>query len=48
MTATEYAQLLNDFYYFSSTANQTKPLEDYPQPDPLPWAKVQTGNGRNL
>jgi TonB-linked SusC/RagA family outer membrane protein len=39
MTATEYAQLLNDFYYFSSTANQTKPLEDYPQPDPLSLGK---------
>lgn len=39
MTATEYAQLLNDNYYLSSTANQTKPLEDYPQPDPLSLGK---------
>jgi TonB-dependent starch-binding outer membrane protein SusC len=39
MTATQYAQLLNDYYYFSSTANQTKPLEDYPQPDPLSLGK---------
>ncbi|MCK7556773.1 SusC/RagA family TonB-linked outer membrane protein [Chitinophaga sedimenti] len=35
MNATEFAQLQNDRYYFSSTANQTKPLEDYPFPDPL-------------
>jgi len=39
MTATEYAQLLNDNFYFSSTANQTKPLEDYPFPDPLSLGK---------
>ncbi|ATL46965.1 SusC/RagA family TonB-linked outer membrane protein [Chitinophaga caeni] len=35
MNATEFAQLQNDRYYFASTANQTKPLEDYPYPDPL-------------
>lgn len=35
MNATEFAQLQNDRYYFSSTANQTKPLEEYPYPDPL-------------
>lgn len=35
MNATEFAQLQNDRYYFASTANQTKPLEDYPFPDPL-------------
>ncbi|RPE08806.1 SusC/RagA family TonB-linked outer membrane protein [Chitinophaga lutea] len=35
MNATEFAQLQNDRYYFASTANQTKPLEEYPYPDPL-------------
>ncbi|MCH5717911.1 TonB-dependent receptor plug domain-containing protein [Niabella hibiscisoli] len=35
MNATEFAQLLNDRFYLTSTANQTKPLEDYPYPDPL-------------
>ncbi len=35
MSATEFAQLQNDRYYFASTANQTKPLEEYPYPDPL-------------
>ncbi len=35
MNAAEFAQLQNDRYYFSSIANQTKPLEEYPYPDPL-------------
>ncbi|WP_423735906.1 TonB-dependent receptor [Chitinophaga caseinilytica] len=35
MNATEFAQLQNDRYYFASTANQTKPLEEYPYPNPL-------------
>ncbi|WP_295128787.1 TonB-dependent receptor [uncultured Chitinophaga sp.] len=35
MNATEFAQLQNDRYYFSAAANQTKPLEEYPYPDPL-------------
>lgn len=35
MNATEFAQLQNDRFYFASTANQTKPLEEYPYPDPL-------------
>lgn len=35
MNATQFAQLQNDRFYFSSTANQTKPLEQYPFPDPL-------------
>ncbi len=42
MNATEFAQLQNDRYYFASTANQTKPLEEYPYPDPL-----ALGNGTN-
>jgi TonB-linked SusC/RagA family outer membrane protein len=35
MNATEFAQLMNDRFYFTSSANQTKPLEEYPYPDPL-------------
>lgn len=35
MNATEFAQLQNDRFYFSSTANRVKPLEEYPYPDPL-------------
>ncbi|MGN6511440.1 MAG: SusC/RagA family TonB-linked outer membrane protein, partial [Chitinophaga sp.] len=35
MNATEFAQLQNDRFYFSRTANQTRPLEEYPYPDPL-------------
>lgn len=35
MNATEFAQLMNDRFYLTSTANQTRPLEDYPYPDPL-------------
>ncbi|WP_018627744.1 SusC/RagA family TonB-linked outer membrane protein [Niabella aurantiaca] len=35
MDATEFAQLINDRYYYASAANRTKPLEDYPYPDPL-------------
>ncbi len=35
MNATEFAQLQNDRFYFSNVANQTKPLEEYPFPDPL-------------
>ncbi|WP_460762849.1 SusC/RagA family TonB-linked outer membrane protein [Niabella terrae] len=48
MNATEFAQLINDRYYYSSTANRTKPLEDYPYPDPLSlgtgsdWQKALT------
>ena len=34
MNAQEFAELQNDRYYFQSTANQTKPLEDYPFPNP--------------
>lgn len=30
MNATEFALLQNDRYYFANTANQTKPLEEYP------------------
>ncbi|OQP40077.1 SusC/RagA family TonB-linked outer membrane protein [Niastella yeongjuensis] len=39
MDATQFAQLQNDRFYFTSTANQTKPLEDYPYPDPLSLGK---------
>lgn len=35
MNATEFAQMQNDRYYFSAAANQTKPLEEYPYPNPL-------------
>ncbi|MGX5820721.1 TonB-dependent receptor [Chitinophaga lutea] len=35
MNATEFAQLQNDRYYFAATANRTKPLEEYPYPNPL-------------
>lgn len=35
MNATEFAQMQNDRFYFAATANQTKPLEEYPFPDPL-------------
>ncbi|WP_346237700.1 SusC/RagA family TonB-linked outer membrane protein [Niabella insulamsoli] len=35
MDATQFAQLINDRYYYASAANKTKPLEDYPYPDPL-------------
>ncbi|PST83163.1 SusC/RagA family TonB-linked outer membrane protein [Pedobacter yulinensis] len=34
MNAQEFAELQNDRYYFASTANQTKPLEEYPYPNP--------------
>lgn len=34
MNAQEFAELQNDRYYFQATANQTKPLEDYPFPNP--------------
>ncbi|MFC6099449.1 SusC/RagA family TonB-linked outer membrane protein [Olivibacter domesticus] len=34
MNATEFAQLQNDRFYFASTANQSKPIEEYPFPDP--------------
>lgn len=52
MNATEFAILQNDRYYFANTANQTKPLEEYPvgnyYPDPLSlgegtdWTKAIT------
>lgn len=35
MNATEFAELQNDRFYFSSTANQSKPLEEYPYKNPL-------------
>ncbi len=35
MNATEFAQLQNDRFYVENVANQTKPIEDYPYPDPL-------------
>lgn len=35
MNATEFANLQNDRFYFASTANQTKPLEEYPYPNPI-------------
>lgn len=35
MDATQFAQLMNDRYYYTSVVNRTKPLEDYPYPDPL-------------
>lgn len=34
MNAQEFAELQNDRYYFASVANQTKPIESYPYPDP--------------
>lgn len=34
MNAQEFAELQNDRFFFSSTANQIKPLEQYPFPDP--------------
>lgn len=34
MNAQEFAEMQNDRYYFQSTANQTKPLEDFPFPNP--------------
>ncbi len=34
MNAQEFAELQNDRYYFASTANQMKPIEDYPYPNP--------------
>lgn len=34
MNAQEFAELQNDRFFNSSTANQTKPLEDYPYPNP--------------
>ena len=39
MDATEFAQLINDRFYYASAANKTKPLEDYPYPDPLSLGK---------
>jgi len=39
MNATQYAQLLNDNFYYASAANSTAPLEDYPFPDPLSLGK---------
>ncbi|WP_394332357.1 TonB-dependent receptor [Niabella soli] len=39
MNATEFAQLLNDRFYFQSTANQSLPLSAYPYPDPLSLGK---------
>ncbi|TZF82238.1 TonB-dependent receptor [Pedobacter sp. BS3] len=42
MNATEFAELQNDRYYFASTANQIKPLEQYPYPDP-----ASLGEGTN-
>lgn len=39
MNATEFAQLLNDRFYFTSTANQSLPLSAYPYPDPLALGK---------
>lgn len=35
MNATEFAQLQNDRFYFANAANPTKPLEEYPYPNPL-------------
>ncbi len=34
MNAQEFAEVQNDRFYLSSTANQTRPLEDYPFPNP--------------
>lgn len=48
MNASEFAQLQNDKYFFNNVANQNKPLEDYPYPDPLSlgegtdWTKAIT------
>jgi len=42
MNAQEFAELQNDRYYFQSTANQIKPLEQYPYPDP-----ASLGEGTN-
>lgn len=35
MNAQEFAELQNDRFYFASTANQTKPLEEYPYKNPI-------------
>lgn len=35
MNAEEFANLQNDRFYFTSTANQTKPLEEYPYKNPI-------------
>ena len=42
MNAQEFAELQNDRYYFASTANQLKPIEDYPYPNP-----ASLGEGTN-
>lgn len=42
MNAQDFAELLNDVYYFSNTANQIKPIEDYPFPRP-----ADRGEGTN-
>lgn len=39
MNASEFAQLLNDRFYFQSTINQSRPLDEYPYPDPLSLGK---------
>lgn len=35
MNAAEFAQLQNDRFYFFSKENSSKPIEEYPYPDPL-------------
>ncbi|MCC8424577.1 TonB-dependent receptor [Mucilaginibacter sp. UR6-11] len=42
MNAEEFANLQNDRFYFTSGANQSKPLEEYPYPNP-----VALGEGTN-
>lgn len=42
MNAEEFAEMQNDRYFFASTANQIKPLEQYPFPDP-----ASLGEGTN-
>lgn len=42
MNAQEFAELQNDRYYFTNTANQIKPIEQYPFPDP-----ISLGEGTN-
>ncbi|TKC06066.1 SusC/RagA family TonB-linked outer membrane protein [Pedobacter frigoris] len=42
MNAQEWSELMNDRFYFSAAANQTRPLEDYPFPNP-----ASLGDGTN-
>ncbi|MGN5954161.1 TonB-dependent receptor [Sphingobacterium lactis] len=50
MNAQEFVQLQNDWFYISNVNNQTKPMEEYPYPDPLSlgegtnWTDVITRN----